>query len=178
MCCQPDTINSTNIFNDNTCNVQQEYDKGYDFIKDNFRVCHMENNSFIRKSTQLSLYCDRRIRLLMLDANDAVSDLMHNWVAQRPDFKSTLRVVKMVLNTQCYQYLWLTVWFHANKSKETLKNQNRWFYNVYSAPEPRNDQKSSKNGSLNHDLLNFLYRYGIFWMPPGESSHPGGLEHV
>ena len=36
---------------------------------------------------------------------DAVSDLMHNWVAQRPDFKSAVRVVKMVRNTQCYQYL-------------------------------------------------------------------------
>ena len=52
---------------------------------------------------------------------DAVSDLMHNWVPQRPDFKSALRVVKMVLNTQCYQYLWLTMWFHATKSEETLK---------------------------------------------------------
>ena len=40
---------------------------------------------------------------------DAVSDLMHNRVAQRPDFKSAVRVVKMVLNTQCYQYLWLTM---------------------------------------------------------------------
>ena len=39
---------------------------------------------------------------------DAVSDLMHNQVAQTPDFKSALIVVKMVLNTQCYQYLWLT----------------------------------------------------------------------
>ena len=93
---------------------------------------------------------------------DAVSDLVHNWVAQRPDFKSAVRVVKMVLNTQCYQYLWLTIWFHAKKSKETLKNQNGWFYNVNSA----------------RDLLNFLYRYGIFWMPPGESSHPGGSEYV
>ena len=52
---------------------------------------------------------------------DAVSVLMHNWVAQRPFFKSAVRVVKMVLNTQCYQYLWLTMWFHAKKSKETLK---------------------------------------------------------
>ena len=52
---------------------------------------------------------------------DAVSDLMHNWVAQRPDFKSALSVVKMVLNTQCYQYLWLTMCFHAKQSKETLK---------------------------------------------------------
>ena len=40
---------------------------------------------------------------------DAVSDLMHNLGPQRPDFKSALRVVKMVLNTQCYQYLWLTM---------------------------------------------------------------------
>ena len=53
---------------------------------------------------------------------DTVSDLMHNWVPQRPDFKSALRVIKMVLNTQWYQYLWLTMWFHAKKSKETLKN--------------------------------------------------------
>ena len=30
---------------------------------------------------------------------------MYNWVAQGPDYKSALRVVKMVLNTQCYQYL-------------------------------------------------------------------------
>ena len=30
---------------------------------------------------------------------DKVSDLMYNWVAQRPDFKSALRVVKMVPNT-------------------------------------------------------------------------------
>ena len=52
---------------------------------------------------------------------DAVSDLMHNCVAQTPDFKSTLIVVKMVLNTQCYQHLWLTMWFHTKESKETLK---------------------------------------------------------
>ena len=35
-----------------------------------------------------------------------------------------------------------------------------------------------QNGSLNRNLLNFLYGYGIFWMPPGESSHPGGSEYV
>ena len=35
-----------------------------------------------------------------------------------------------------------------------------------------------KNGSLNRDLLNFWYRYGIFRIPPGESSHPGGSEYV
>ena len=35
-----------------------------------------------------------------------------------------------------------------------------------------------KNGSRNRDLLNFLYRYGIFWMPSGESSHPGCSEYV
>ena len=34
-----------------------------------------------------------------------VSDLGYNCVTQRPDFKSALRVVKMVLNTQYYQYL-------------------------------------------------------------------------
>ena len=63
--------------------------------------------------------------------------------------------------------------------KKHSKNQNRLFYNVNSAPELRNDQKSpEENGSLNRDLLNFLYRYGIFWMPSGESSYPGGSEYV
>ena len=62
--------------------------------------------------------------------------------------------------------------------KKHSKNQNRGFYNVNPAPELRNDQISPKNGSLNRDLLNFFYRYGIFWMPLGESSHPGGSEYV
>ena len=35
-----------------------------------------------------------------------------------------------------------------------------------------------KNGSLNRDLLKFLNRYGIFWIPPGESSCPDGSEYV
>ena len=48
--------------------------------------------------------------------------------------------------------------------KKHSKTQNRWFYNVNSAPEPRNDQKSPKNGSLNRDLLNFLYRYASRWI--------------
>ena len=39
-------------------------------------------------------------------------------------------------------------------------------------------QKRPKNGSLNRDLLNFLNRYGIFWVPPGESSCPDGSEYV
>ena len=64
------------------------------------------------------------------------------------------------------------------KSKETLKKTKSLIYYVNLAPDLRNDQKLPKNGSLNRDLLNFLYRYGIFWMPPGESSHPGGSEYV
>ena len=40
---------------------------------------------------------------------------------QKSEFESGPGVVKMVLNTQCYQYLWLTMWFHAKKSKEALK---------------------------------------------------------
>ena len=56
-------------------------------------------------------------------AYDAVSDLMHNWVAQRPDFKSALRVVEIVLNTQCYQYLCPTMWFHAKNQKKLKKTK-------------------------------------------------------
>ena len=39
-------------------------------------------------------------------------------------------------------------------------------------------EKKPKNGSLNRDLLKFLNRYGIFWVPPGESSCPDGSEYV
>ena len=104
---------------------------------------------------------------------------MYNSIAQRPDFKSALRVVKMVLNTQCCQYLWLTMWFHAKNPKKHSKNQNRWFYYVNSAPKLRNHQTyPKKNFALNRDLLKLFYMYGIFWMIPGESSCPGGSEYV
>ena len=86
---------------------------------------------------------------------------------------------KMVLNTQCYQYLLLTMWFHTKKIKRSAQKRRSWFYHINSAPDLRNDQKSpKKNRSLNRDLLNFVYRYGIFQMPPGESSCPGSSEYV
>ena len=88
-----------------------------------------------------------------------------------------LKVVKMVLNTQFFNIYGRQCDF-IPKKKETLNNQYRCFYYVILAPELRNDQKLPKNGSLNRDFLNFLYRYGIFWMPLGESSHPGGSEYV
>ena len=47
---------------------------------------------------------------------------------------------------------------------------------LYSTPEHRSDQKLPKeNGSLNCD---FLYRYGIFLVPLGESSCPGSSDYV
>ena len=76
-----------------------------------------------------------------------------------PNFEVVLEWWKLVLNTQCHQYLWLTMWFHAKNRKKHSKNQNRWFYNVNSAPELRNDQKLPKNGWLNSDLLNFWKKY-------------------
>merc|ERR1712209_299797 len=42
----------------------------------------------------------------------------------------------------------------------------------------KSPKKAQKNGSLNRDLLKFLNRYGIFWVPPGESSCPDGSEYV
>ena len=88
---------------------------------------------------------------------DAVSDLMHNWVAQRSDFKSALRVVKMVLNTQCYQYLWLTMWFHAKKiERNTKKIKIADFTMQIRLPSSEMTKNRQKNGSLNRDLLNFF----------------------
>ena len=54
---------------------------------------------------------------------------------------------------------------------------------TYSEPSGHEDspggtKNSPKNGSLNRDLLKFLNRYGIFWVPPGESSCPDGSEYV
>ena len=62
--------------------------------------------------------------------------------------------------------------------KEHSNNQNRQFYYVNLAPELRNDENLPKNGSLNRNLLNFLNRYGIFKMLPGESSCLDGSEYV
>jgi len=59
------------------------------------------------------------------------------------------------------------------KSKETLKKSKSLIF-----PSSEMTKNRQKNGSLNRELLNFLYRYGIFWMPPGEFSHPGGSEYV
>ena len=67
----------------------------------------------------------------------------------------------MVLNTQCYLYLWLTMWFHEKNPKKHWKSQSRRFYYINWAPELRHDQNSPKNGSLNRDLLNFLYVWQI-----------------
>ena len=64
-------------------------------------------------------------------------------------------------------------------------------YNVISCQKiQRNSQKliwvlssemrknCQKNGSVDRDLLNILYMYGIFYMPPSESSCTGNSEHV
>ena len=68
---------------------------------------------------------------------EEVSDLGYNWVAQIPDFNSALRVVKMVLNTQSYLYLWLTMWFHANRINQTLKKSKslNTLYNLGFQPQ-------------------------------------------
>merc|ERR1712004_376354 len=42
----------------------------------------------------------------------------------------------------------------------------------------KSPKKAQKNGSLNRNLLKFLNRYGIFWVPPGECSCPDGSEYV
>ena len=76
----------------------------------------------------------------LIDQNDR-GKAWDNWVEHRPNFKSALRVVKMVLDRQYNIYLWLTMWFHAEKSTKTLKNQNRWFRYLIWAPDLRNHQK-------------------------------------
>ena len=43
---------------------------------------------------------------------------------------------------------------------------------------PKSCWKHSNFENLNRNLLNFLNKYGIFWVPPGESSCPDGSEYV
>ena len=50
-----------------------------------------------------------RFYSLLPEAYDAVYDQHYILVPKTSEFKSGPRVVKMVLNTQCYQYLWLTM---------------------------------------------------------------------
>ena len=62
--------------------------------------------------------------------------------------------------------------------KKCSKNKIAEF-TINSAPELGNEQKSPKKRITQLRFAQFFfYRYGIFWMPPGESSHPGGSEYV
>ena len=72
------------------------------------------------------------------------------------EFKSGPR---MVLNTQCYQYLWLSMWFHAKKSKETPKNSKSLILQCKFGSRAQKWPKiAKKNGSLNRVLLNFFVK--------------------
>ena len=76
----------------------------------------------------------------------------------------------------------LSMAFNVISCKKVERNTQKLkigdFTMLIRLPSPELTKNRQKNGSLNCDLLNFLYRYGIFWMPPGESSHPGGSEYV
>ena len=102
---------------------------------------------------------------------DAVSDLMHNWVPQRPDFKSALGVIKMVLNAQFHLYIirrtriWISwakllapgqlvgyPWKLWGITVQTSYVEGRWHQNwAYTSPKLffyRRTRKSVKNGSF------------------------------
>ena len=52
------------------------------------------------------------------------------------------------------------------------------FFNyINSAPDLRNDHKLQKIRITQLQYAQFLYGYDIFWMLPGESSCPDGLEY-
>ena len=78
---------------------------------------------------------------------DEVSDLRYNWVAQRPDFKST-QTGKNGFKHQILSIFMAFKGFHAKK--RITQSQ----------------------------FAQFSFRYGIFWMLPGESSCPDGSEYV
>ena len=91
---------------------------------------------------------------------DAVSDLMHNWV-ERPDFKSALRVVKIVLNTQYYLYPCLTMWFHAKHSKETLNKSKSPILLYKFGSRPHKSAKIPWKKLRSIAICSIFYMYGI-----------------
>ena len=52
---------------------------------------------------------------------ETVTDVPESWVWWRADFQSDSRVLKKVLWTFSYLYLWHTMWFHAKRLLKTLK---------------------------------------------------------
>ena len=52
---------------------------------------------------------------------DAVSDLMYNWVKQRPDFNSAVRMVKMVQTTNVINFYGLQCDFMQKIERNTQK---------------------------------------------------------
>ena len=110
---------------------------------------------------------------------DSFSDVPESWVWWRADFQSGPRVLKKVFWTFSYLYLWHKMWFHAKKLLKTLKFWKSLNSLCKSGSRPQQSpKKSPKNRSLNRNLLKFLNRYGMFWVPPGESSCPDGSEYV
>ena len=65
----------------------------------------------------------------------------------------------MVLNTQCFPYLWLLMWFHAKK----IQRKKCWLSYVDSAPRLRNYQKYPKKTlhSLLSPFLSLLKSYYV-----------------
>ena len=95
---------------------------------------------------------------------------MHNWVPQRPDFKNALRVVKMVLNTQCFLCLWLSIRFHAKIINQNTKKK-ALIYNVGSRHE-KSPKLAEKNGSLNRELLGIWHILdGSWWILMSRQSY-------
>ena len=91
-----------------------------------------------------------------------MQDRVYISVPKTSEFQSGSRVVKIVLNTWCYKNLSLKMWFHVKKSKETQSNnQNRRLYNITTAPDLRNDQKSPKSRVAESGFTQFLYSHGI-----------------
>ena len=65
----------------------------------------------------------------------------------------------MVLNTQCFPYLWLMMWFHAKK----IQRKKCWLSYVDSVPRLRNYQKYTKKTlhSLLSPFLSLLKSYYV-----------------
>ena len=117
--------------------------------------------------------------LVVLDQYDSIATVGEILVWWRADFQSGSRVLKKVFWAFSYLYLWHTMWFHAKKLLKTLKFWKSLNSLCKSGSRPQKSPKKAQK--TDHSIAiysNFFNRYGIFWVPPGESSCPGGSEYV
>ena len=85
----------------------------------------------------------------LINMYETVATVPESWVRWRAVFQSGSRVLKKVLWTFSYLYLWYTVWFHAKKLLTTFK----FWKSLNLAADLRNHQKTTHSNRITQMFL-------------------------